>query len=479
MRSEDSSTAARGAFSAWGFATRLAPRLCLCLTLGALIAGCASTTDSYRRPEVATPAAFKEGALWQQANPQAAEVGAEWWRLFKDPALDGLQARLVVDNQTLRASQAQYRVAQAALARSQSALFPTLGLSAAADRSRARGGSAGDGFSLSGSASWEIDLWGRVAATVDNAGASLQASQADVAAVRLSLQATLVQTYHAMRAAEVQAALLESSLGSYQRSLELTQNRYSAGVASAADVAQAQTQYKTTQAQLIEVRASRAQLEHALATLVGQPAAGLSLATTAQLPAPPEVPLQVPSHLLERRPDIAAAERRVAAANAQIGVAQAAFFPALTLSANGGFRNDTLSGLFSAPNLFWSLGPALALALLDGGARQAGIDSARASTDQATANYRQTVLSAFQEVEDNLVLATSLQAQAEAQNEAMVAARRALEIATNQYQAGTVSYLNVVTAQAAALSSERNLLDLRTRRLAAINQLLKNLAGSW
>jgi len=268
-------------------------------------------------------------------------------------------------------------------------------------------------------------------------------------------------------------------VAAYQRSLDLTQNRYTAGIASAADVAQATTQLKSTQAQQVEANSSRAQLEHALATLLGKPASAFGMTRTATLPQAPSIPVQLPASLLERRPDIAAAERRVAAANAQIGVAQSAFFPAITLSGSAGFRGAELAELISSPSLFWSIGPALAFTLFDGGARKSAEDSAKASADQATATYRQTVLTAFQEVEDNLVIAASLEEEIALQADAFKAAERSLEIASNQYKAGTVSYLNVVTAQTTALSAERTLLDVRNRRLAAITQLLKNLAGRW
>jgi NodT family efflux transporter outer membrane factor (OMF) lipoprotein len=462
--------------------TPILRRVALAAGVAAVLVGC-SSAPRYERPAVEVPAAFKETAGWREANPQAADVPDEWWRLFADPVLDDLQSQLVLGNQNLQASIAAVRVAQAALATSRASLVPSVGVGASASRAANASGTAqggpGNTYALTGSASWEIDLWGRLAGTVDSAQARLAASRDDLAAARLSLQATLAQTYFSLRVAEAQAALLESTLAAYRRSLELTQNRYDAGVASAADVAQAQTQLKSAEAQLIETNTNRAQLEHAIAVLLGKAPADFSLARTALLPAVPQVPLQLPSTLLERRPDIAAAERRVAAANAQIGVARAAFFPALTLSASAGFRNDTLARLLTSPNLFWSFGPALALSLLDGGARQAAVDSARASTEQAVATYRQTVLTAFQEVEDNLVEAQSLRAQIDAQSEALAAAQRVVEIVNNQYRAGTVSFLNVVTAQAMALSAERNLLDLRSRRLAALNQLLKNIAGRW
>lgn len=455
----------------------------MALAAALLLAAC-NTAPTYTRPSLDIPGTFKESAGWKPANPQAAEVPDAWWRLFSDPVLDELQAQVASGNFNLQAAAANYRAARASLAASRAGLLPTFGAGASASRSSsgsvgANGSSPGNTYSVSGSASWEVDLWGRIAGEVSAAEARLQASQADVAAARLSIQATLAEAYFSLRAAEAQAALLDSTLQAYARSLELTQNRYSAGVASAADVAQAQTQLKSTQAQFSAANSSRAQLEHAIAVLLGKAPANFSLARSAALPAVPEVPMQLPSSLLERRPDIAAAERRVAAANAEIGVARAAFFPSLTLSASAGYRGASIGNLISSPNLFWSFGPALALALFDGGARQAAVDSARAGTDAATANYRQTVLTAFQEVEDNLVDAASLQEQIALQAEALAAAQRVLEVVNNQYRAGTVSYLNVVTAQATALATERNLLDLRSRRLAAVNQLLKNIAGRW
>ena len=454
------------------------------------LAACAST-PAYQPPAMELPAAFGEAGLWQPANGAGSTpVPDAWWRLFDDPALDALQDQVAVGNQTLQQSLAQYRSAQAALATSRAGLYPTLGLGLDASRSASgrsgtgsgtgsNSGAAATSYSLSGSASWEVDLWGRLAGQVDTAQARLQASRDDLAAAELSVRATLVQTYLSLRTAEAQNALLQDTLAAYQRSLELTRNRYQGGVASAADVAQAQNQLKSTEAQLIESQSSRAQLAHALAVLVGKPPGLFSLAETGALPAPLAPPVQLPSQLLERRPDIAAAERRVAAANAQVGVARTAFFPALTLSAGAGYRGSSLGNLVSAPNLFWSIGPALALTLFDGGQRQAAVASARADLDQASASYRQTVLTALQEVEDNLVIAASLQREDAVQAEALAAARRSLEVNTNQYRAGTVSYLSVVTAQTAVLSAERSLLDVRNRRLVAVGQLLKNIAGRW
>lgn len=452
------------------------------LIIAAFLSAC-TTPVPVTPVSIEIPAAFKEAkewGLWKATRPDTASVPDDWWTLFNDTALNDLQKQVLVGNENLKASAAQVELARAALGTARAPASPNLGVSAGSTNSVLPGGiSATPSNSLAANASWELDLWGRVSGNVNSAQARLQASSADLAAARWSLQALLTQTYFSLRSAEAQGLLLERSVAAYQRSLELTQNRYAGGIASAADVAQATTQLRSTQAQLIESQSSRAQLEHAIATLLGKSVAGFSLPRTATLPAAPPVPVQLPSELMQRRPDIAAASARVAAANAQIGVAQSAFFPAITLSASAGFKGTDLLELIGAPNLFWSLGPVLALAVFDGGARKAAEESARASTDQATASYRQTVLTALQEVEDNLVVAASLDEQSTLQTDALAGAQRNLDITNNQYKAGTVSYLNVVSAQATALSAERTLLDVRNRRLAAIAVLLKNLGGRW
>jgi NodT family efflux transporter outer membrane factor (OMF) lipoprotein len=471
-------------------------RLAAFRTLGPALAGAAllsacSTPPAYEWPGFELPTAFKEGAalegqnsgVWQSAQPMDS-VPDDWWLLFGDATLNQLVPQALQANQNLALSVARLRAARAAVDTSRAATLPTLGASASS--TRARSGTAVDGstqistsHSLGLAAGWELDLWGRLSGGVDAARANAQASADDLAALRLSVAASVVQTYFSLRAAEAQDLLLGETLDAYQRSWELTRNRYQAGVASAADVAQAEAQYKSTQAQRIESQVSRAQLEHALAALLGQVPAGLTLAPTAALPVPPGVPAQLPARLLERRPDIAAAERRVAAANAQIGAARAAYFPAVTLSASAGFRGSALGDLLSAPNLVWSLGPALAATLFDGGARAAGVESARAGLDQAAATYRQTVITALQEVEDALVTGAALEREQAVQTEAVAAAQRALDVVGNQYRAGTVAYLNVLSAQATVLAAQRSLIDVRNRRLAAVATLLKNVAGRW
>ncbi len=455
----------------------------LAALLALALGGCAAT--QVQAPPMPQAAAFKESGEWQRAA-LTMPVPDAWWTLFHDPVLDELEQRLLLGNESLKVSAAALASARAVFEASRSAFWPTLSAGLTDTRSAtpeattptaARNPS--NAVALSASASWEVDLWGRLAQASSGAQSALQASADDLAAARLSAQALLAQSYFSLRTAEAQSALLQRSVQAYQRSLELTQTRYDGGVAARTDVLQAQTQLSSTQAQLADLEAQRAQAEHALAVLLGVAPSALTLERATSLPTSPEVPQLLSSTLLQRRPDIAAAQHRVAAAWAQIGVADAAYFPALNLSASAGYRNTSLSQLLSAPDLFWSLGPTLAQAIFDGGARQQASAQARASAEQASANYRQAVLSALQEVEDNLVLAKQLQSEVQFQAQALQAAQRNLEITLDQYRAGTMSYLNVVSAQTAALGSESSWLGVRNRQLAALNQLLKNVAGRW
>jgi NodT family efflux transporter outer membrane factor (OMF) lipoprotein len=454
----------------------------------AALAGC-TTVPPYDPPKTDVPAAFKEQGVWQPASGPAVAVTETWWTLFQDPVLDDLQSRLLDGNQTLKASLAQLAAARAAVASAQASVLPTVGAGLSGSRGSSGGSSATgatDGPSrvrnsvqLSADASWEIDLWGRLGLAVAGANASLQASADDLAAARLSAQATLAQAYFTLRSGEAQAAVLERTVDAYKRSLDLTQKRRTAGIVSGADVAQAEVQLANAQAQWRDALAGRAQTEHAIAVLLGLAPAAFSLPVTARLPAAPDAPELLPSTLLERRPDIAAAERRVALAQAQVGVAQKAFFPSITLSASAGYAGSSLSGLLSAPNLFWSVGPALAATLFDGGARSAAVAQAQANADQATATYRQAVLVALQEVEDNLVAAGNLRGDDALRSQALASAQRALAITESQYRAGTVGYLDVVSAQTSVLSAETTLLGVRSQRLAALSTLLKNIGGRW
>ncbi|MBT9497866.1 MAG: efflux transporter outer membrane subunit, partial [Zoogloea sp.] len=411
------------------------------------------------------------------------------WQHFDDPQLNSLVEQVELSNQNIRIAEARYRQATALLDAAQAQYFPTLGSTLGVTRSQGvttttTGGttaSAGtpirNSNRLSLPASWEPDLWGRIARSNEAADASSAAVAADLQAARLSAQAAVTQAYLQLRINDAQHALLERTVAAYTRSAQITRNRFDAGVAARADVTQAQAQLKTAQAQLIDLDIQRRQLEHAIAVLTGRAPTDLALAPASQLPALPPVPGLLPSALLERRPDIAAAERRVSAANAQIGVAQAAYFPTLTLGATGGTQSSALARVLSLPNQFWSLGPNLALTLFDAGARSARKAQAVAVWDESVATYRQTVLTAFQEVEDNLAVLHILEAEARAQAEALAAATESLELVNNQYLAGTVSYLNVTSAQTVALNAERARLDIMVRRLNGSVALFKAVGG--
>jgi NodT family efflux transporter outer membrane factor (OMF) lipoprotein len=448
------------------------------------LAACSVGPD-YVRPSTEMPAAFKETAAWKEAEPADTLPRGKWWQVFGDQGLNTLEERVEVSNQNLRLAQAQYRQSQALARQAGAALFPTVSGNVSASRSQASssspsGGSLSTTHSLGLQASWETDLWGGLRRNIEAGEDSALASAADLAATRLSLEATLAQDWFSLRGLDAQKTLLDDTVAAYEKSLTLTRNRYAGGVASQADVAQAETQLKSTRAQALDVGVQRAQMEHAIALLVGQSPSTFSLVPKPLFTAhPPALPAGLPSALLERRPDVAAAERRVAAANAQIGVAKAAFFPDLSLSANGGWQSSALATWFSAPSRFWSLGPALAQTIFDGGLRSARQEQAKAAWEASVATYRQTVLAAISDVEDNLAALRILEREASVQDEALQAARRSLDIASNQYKAGITSYLNVVTAQAAALSAESSANSLRIRRMAAGVGLIRALGGGW
>jgi len=456
--------------------TTILPALTLVLALGACSVG-----PDYVRPAIEKANSFKEAQGWKLAQPRDHLPRDKWWTLFNDPGLNQLEEQVEVSSQSLRIAEAQFRQAQALAQAARAGFFPTLSGSVATSRTgtKANNGVANSGHSLSLSASWEADIWGRIARTVESGDASLQASAADLQAARLSIQTTLAQNYFLLRAADEQKTLLERTVTDYRKSLQIVRNQYAAGTATRADIAQAETLLKATQAQAIDIGIQRAQLEHAIALLIGKPPALFMLAPGTLSATLPEISPGMPSELLERRPDIAAAERRVAAANAQIGVAQAAWFPALTLNAAAGFQSASLANWLSAPSRFWSLGPTLAASLLDGGLRQAHSEQALAAYDQSVAAYRQTVLGGLQETEDNLVALRLLADEAQVQDEAVQAAREALRLTTNQYRAGTVGYLNVVTVQVAAYNNERTALTILGRRLSAAVLLIKALGGGW
>lgn len=466
------------------------PRLIL-TGLIAATGGCAFTPRQ-QTPKMQIPAHFKEGKGWKLAKPAAHMPRGEWWGIFHDAELGAILKAVNVSNQSLQSAAAVAEQTAARLKGAKLAFLPTAGINASGTRSKsgAAGGSAntnsltssgGPGVhdirSVTGSANWEMDLWGRLRHGAGAATADLQAAQANVESTRLSLQLQAAQAYFSLRAIDGQQQLLEREVANYQKALDLTRNREQQGVASAADIALAQTQLATTRVAMIELDVQRSTLEHALATLTGRPAAAFAVKRGRLAATIPSLPSSTPSVLLERRPDIAAAERRVAAANERVGAARAAFFPTLTLSADTGWRG--LINLFAKSNNFWSLGADAAIALLDSGQRIAAKAQADAAWRQTVADYRQTVLSALQNAEDALATLRILARESVAQDEAVHAARESEGIALNQYKAGTVSYINVTTAQAASLAAENNAINLRSRRLNATVALITALGGGW
>ncbi len=460
------------------------------LACAALLSGCQylSVGPAYHRPAVEVPSAYKESRDWKPAEPKDTKPRGNWWDLYQDPDVDALMRQVAISNQNVRVAAARYDQAVALLGSARSGYFPTVTASAAATRgsggtTSASAASAGKSTvtqdRVSATFGWELDVWGRIRRTVESNRQSAQASAADLAAALLSEQATLAEGYFQPRITDLDLALLERSMGSYQKALEVTGNRYQAGVAQRSDVTQAQTQLENARAQWLDLGITRATLEHAIAVLTGKPPAAFSLERKEVTPAIPAIPLTLPSELLERRPDIAAAQRRTAAANAQIGIARAAWFPALSLGATGGYSSNSFSKLFEVPNRFWSLGPELALTLIDAGARHYQVRAAIAAYDENVATYRQTVLGAFQEVEDGLATLEVLGQESSAERAAAAAAAETLTITENRYKAGTVDYLNVVSAQTASLSAERAWRDLTSRSLVASVALLKALGGTW
>jgi NodT family efflux transporter outer membrane factor (OMF) lipoprotein len=443
----------------------------------AIVGGCAVGPE-YKRPDVEVPVAFKESGDWKVAEPQDGAQRGPWWEIFGDAQLRAIEEQVDISNQNLRGAEAQFRAAQAVVKASRAAGYPTVAGRAGATRS-GQGNASSSQFSAGVDAGWEIDLWGRVRRIVEAGEANVQASAADLESLRLSAQGTLAQDYFQLRVADAQRQLLEETVAGYERSLQLVSNQYRAGLVAKGDVIQAEAQLKSAQAQAIDARIQRAQFEHAIALLIGKPASTFSIPQATIANAVPRIPPGVPSRLLERRPDIAAAERRMAAANAEIGAAQAAIYPALTLSASAGLQSSTLVDLFTLPSRVWSIGPALAASLFDAGLRRAQTDQAIALYDASVANYRQTVLTAFVEVEDNLVAQRLLEEEAVVQDTAVAAANQAVQIALNQYRAGTVSYLAVVTAQTTAYTNRRTALDILRRRLVASAALVMALGGGW
>jgi NodT family efflux transporter outer membrane factor (OMF) lipoprotein len=482
-------TAPIKAETAGGAASALAALLIALLAVA--LGGCAVGPD-YKRPGTPMPASYKEAPPgWKVAEPADHADRGPWWTIYDDARLNGLMDQLDRSNQTVAQFAAAYRQARALVGEARAAYFPTLGVTASATRSgqqlsSASGSSFGgstsrirNNFDVALDATWEPDLWGRVSRTVSAQRAGQEGAAADLANARLSAQAALAQTYFQLRELDSLQKLLDDTVIAYTAALKLTQNQYTQGVAARSDVIQAQTQLQSAQAAAIDNGVARAQNEHAIAVLVGEPASTFSIPPIPLDAEPPQLPLEVPSALLERRPDIASAERHAAAANEQIGVAISAYFPTLTLSAQGGFQNSLFSKLFTLPSRFWTVGPDLAATLFDAGLRRAQTEAARAAYDQQVAAYRQTVLAAFQNVEDNLASQRILAQEIVVQRQAVESARQALAIVTNEYKAGTVGYVTVLTAQTTAFTAEQRLVTVAGARMVSSVGLVKALGGGW
>ena len=455
-------------------------------TLALLLSGC-SLAPIYHRPAIAVPAAYKEAPPgWSTAAPAADTASAGWWQPFNDETLDGLEARIENASPSLAAAVARYDQALGQLGVARSAAFPEVDVGGDASRDRVSAnrplnpaGSAAtyNNYNIGASLSYELDLFGRVRNSIRAGKAEAQASRADVAGVRLGLQTRLATLYFQMRGLDAREGLLRDTVAAFQRAYDLTDTRHQGGIASGLDTSRAQSQLSSAKAELSGVHAQRAAFEHAIAALIGVPAASFAIAPDPRRILPPVVPAATPSELLQRRPDIDAAERRVFAANARIGVARAALYPSLSLGGSGGWQT-TGADLLNKASSFWALGPAsAALALFDGGQRRSQVKVSRAAFDEAAASYRQTVLDAFREVEDDLVLGRDLVQQERDQGDAATAAERTRDLALVRYRDGASDYLEVVTAQTAALDAERALLDLRTSQLTAAVDTVRALGG--
>ena len=445
---------------------------------------------NYVRPTVEAPPAYKEAASpgFTTAQPSDALAKGKWWEIYNDSELNSLEEQVTAANQDLKAAQAQFAQARAAVQVARAAYYPTVSGSASASRNHQSQNRPLFGvsstinyndFQIPVDASWEPDVWGRVRRTVEAARSEAQASAADLAGVDLSLHAELALDYFELRGLDSQKQLLDSTVVAYQKALDLTESRHQGGIASAVDVAQAQTQLETTRAEEQDVDVQRTAFEHAIAVLIGKPPAEFSQMPLPLATPPPPVPASLPSQLLERRPDIAAAERRVQEANAQIGVARSAYYPQFLLTGGGGFESSRLGTLLQGPAGFWALAGSAAELIFDGGQRHGVTAEARAAYDESVDNYRQTTLSAFQDVEDNLAALRVLQGEAQTQDAAVAAAEHSLDLSISRYKGGVTSYLEVTTAQSAALSDERSAVDILTRRMAASVLLVKALGGGW
>lgn len=465
----------------------LPSRLSIALLLtGTLLTGCMVGPD-YQKPGAPISATFKEAQGWKAASPQDELPKGPWWALYQDPQLDALVSQVQLNNQNVAVYAAQYQQALALVRQSRAEEFPTLTGTGASSRSESAAGSSSSGaggvskvHSATLDLSWEADIWGRLRRTNEQDRASAQASAADLANATLSAQSSLAQNYFQLRLLDRRITLYRETIAGYERYLQIIQNKYDEQISSRADLATGKTQLQSAQASMLDLQWQRAQYEHAIALLMGKPPADFALAAD---PAwqyhVPTVPLGVPSRLLERRPDIAAAERQMAAANAAVGVATAAYYPDLTLSASGGYQSSTLSNLFSLPNRFWSIGPSLTGTILDFGATRASVEQARHAYDATVATYRQTVLTGLGEVEDYLVELRTLEPELEARRNSAQSAEDSAAVSRDQYEAGVIDYLDVATTQATSLNERQTLLNLVATQLITSVQLQAALGGSW
>jgi len=449
--------------------------------------GC-TVGPNYRRPAAEVPTAYKELGNWKEAQPNDQNLGGNWWEMFQDAQLNGLELQVNVSNQNLKAAEAQYTQARALLRYNRAAYFPTITAGANASRNRisnnrppslTTNGRTYNDYQIPFELTYEVDVWGRIRRTVESYREQAQASAADLATVNLSMHAQVALFYFQARVLDAEEQLLNSTVMQYEQALELIQNRYAGGIASDLEVQQATTQLETTRAQAIDVGVARAQYEHAVAILIGKPPADFTLAALPLTTPPPPIPAGLPSELLERRPDIAASERRMASANAQIGVAKAAYYPTISLGATGGFESGVITTLISGPSVLWSAGGSAVAPIFDAGRRRANMDQAIAAYDQTVANYRETVLTGFQQVEDNLAALRILENEAQVQERAVVAAQKYLELANTRYTGGVTSYLEVTTAQSAALSDELTAVNILGRRMVDAVTLVQALGGGW
>jgi NodT family efflux transporter outer membrane factor (OMF) lipoprotein len=461
-----------------------------------LLAGC-SFAPKYATPSMSIPAAFKEQApentgstnIWQAAQPKDDVIRGKWWEAFNDSQLNALEQQVTVSNQNVAAAFANFISARAIVKEAHAQLFPTLATSPSVARSRqpflgpqissVQRSPYLTQYSLPLDASWQPDLWGRIRNTIKANAFEAQATAADLENTRLTMQGELASDYFQLRAQDVLKQLFDETVAAYRESLALTKVRYQTGIASDQDVAQAETQLRTAEAQATNLGILRAQLEHAIAVLIGKSASDFSIAVEPAQTGPPSTPPGIPSQLLERRPDIAAAERRVAEANAQIGVAKAAYFPTVTLSASGGFQSTTPASLLKWPSRFWSIGAGLTETIFDAGLRGATVQQYWAVYDSTVAEYRQTVLTAFQQVEDNLASLRILNQEIDQQEAAVQSSARYLDLATDRYRLGIDAYLNVIAAQTILLNNRQTLVNLRTEKMTSTVQLIEALGGGW